>query len=175
MRKPVVLDSLKIRLLPVFVLLLAGYLLISPRFAHAQLTDRDSTWAVMDVTSVINRAIEESKESTALREKVVRRFSECSLMYGGLSTMASNADAKKNYVQAQLATMEIESTISKPMQNEKRLELEEAARKSVATMLRTLNAQRNKEDKEVSSLLKNCKALNDFKEVKNALRELSPE
>jgi hypothetical protein len=162
-------------LLPVLVLLLASSLLISPRFARAQLTDRDTTWAVMDVTSVINRVIEESKESTELREKVVRRFSECSLMYGGLSTLASNAEARKNYVQAQVATMEIESTIAKPLQSQKRLELEEAARSSVATMLRAQNAQRNKEDKDVSSLLRNCKALNDFKEVKNALRELSPE
>lgn len=162
-------------MLPVLVLLLASSLLISPRFARAQLTDRDTTWAVMDVTSVINRVIEESKESTELREKVVRRFSECSLMYGGLSTLASNAEARKNYVQAQVATMEIESTIAKPLQSQKRLELEEAARSSVATMLRAQNAQRNKEDKDVSSLLRNCKALNDFKEVKNALRELSPE
>lgn len=162
-------------MLPVLVLLLASSLLISPRFARAQLTDRDTTWAVVDVTSVINRVIEESKESTELREKVVRRFSECSLMYGGLSTLASNAEARKNYVQAQVATMEIESTIAKPLQSQKRLELEEAARSSVATMLRAQNAQRNKEDKDVSSLLRNCKALNDFKEVKNALRELSPE
>ncbi len=162
-------------MLPVLVLLLASSLLISPRFARAQLSDRDTTWAVMDVTSVINRVIEESKESTELREKVVRRFSECSLMYGGLSTLASNAEARKNYVQAQVATMEIESTIAKPLQSQKRLELEEAARSSVATMLRAQNAQRNKEDKDVSSLLRNCKALNDFKEVKNALRELSPE
>ena len=107
-------------------------LLISSRFACAQSTGADSTWAVLDVIGVINGEIEESKEGVELREKVVRRFSECSLMYGGLSTLTSNAEAKKNYVQAQVATMEIESTIAKPMQSEKRLEIEETARKSVA-------------------------------------------
>ena len=76
------LDSFRIRLLPVFGLLLAGYLLISPRAADAQSIDRDSKWTAIDVTSAINRAIEESKGSVELREKVVRRFSECSLMYG---------------------------------------------------------------------------------------------
>jgi hypothetical protein len=100
----------------------------------------------------------------------VRRFSECSLIYGGLSTLASNADAKKNYVQAQAATMEVESTISRPLQSVRRLEIEEAARKSVAMMLRAINVQGNKE---VGPLLRNCKALNDLKEIKNALRELS--
>ncbi len=162
-------DSPRVILLLVFGVISA--LPISPRLAYAQSTDRDSTWAVFDVTAAINGAIEESKEGDKLREKVVRRFSECSLMYGGLSTLASNAEAKKNYVQAQIATMEVESTVAKPLQSQKRLEIEEAAQKSVATMLRAIiKAQGNKE---VAPLLRNCKALNDLKEIKNALRELS--
>src|ERR1700724_4333070 len=86
----------------------------SPRLAYAQSAGRDPTWTVLDVTAAINSAIEESKEGVELREKVVRRFSECSLMYGGLSTLASNAEAKKGFVQAQRATMEIEAAIAKP-------------------------------------------------------------
>jgi len=66
--------------------------------------------------------------------------------------------------------MEVESTIAKPLQSKERLEIEEAARKSVAMMLRAMNAQG---DKEVGPLLRNCKALNDLKVIKNALRELS--
>jgi hypothetical protein len=147
-------------------------LLISPRLASAQSTGGDSTWAVLDVTAAINSAIEESKQAVELREKVVRRFSECSLVYGGLSTLASSAEAKQSYVQAQTATMEVESTIAKPLQSQKRLELEEAARKSVALTLRTVQAQGNKE---VAPLLKSCKALNDLKQIKNALRELPPQ
>jgi hypothetical protein len=166
------LDSLRERLLPIFALLLAGHLLISPRFAYAQSIGRDSTWAVLDVTAAINSAIEESKEGVELRERAVRRFSECSLMYGGLSTLTSNAEARKNYVQAQAATMEVESTIAKPLQSAKRLELEGAARTSVALMLRAIKVQG---DKEVGPLLRNCKALNDLREIKNALRELSPQ
>jgi len=161
-------DSSRVILLLVFGVLSA--LLISPRFAYTQSTGGDSTWAVLDVTAAINSAIEESKEGVELREKVVHRFSECSLMYGGLSTLASNAEAKRNYAQAQTATMEVESTIAKPLQTEKRLEIEEAARKSVAMMLRAMNVQG---DKEVGPLLRNCKALNDLKEIKNALRKLS--
>lgn len=168
--EPVVFNYRRIRLLPLLGLFLAGCLLVSPRLAHAQLADGDTTWAVMDLTSAIDRAIEESKEGPELREKVVRRFSECSLMYGGLSTLTSNVEVKKNYVKAQVATMEIESAIAKPLQSEKRLELEEEARRSVATMLRSISVER---DKEVGPLLKKCKALNDFKEMKNALRELS--
>ena len=163
-------DSLRVILLLVFGVISA--LPISPRFAYAQSTGGDSTWTVLDVTAAINGAIEESKEGVELRETVVLRFSECSLMYGGLSTLASNAEAKKNYVQAQTATMEIESAIAKPLQSEKRLELEGAARRSVAMMLRAMKAQG---DKEVGPLLRNCKALNDLKEIKNALRELSPQ
>ena len=161
-------DSLRVILL--LVLAVISALPISPRFAYAQSAGRDSTWAALDVTAAINGAIEESKEGVELREKVVRRFSECSLMYGGLSTLASTAEAKKDYVQAQVATMEVELTIAKPLQSEKRLEIEEAARKSVALMLRAMKAQGNKE---VGPLLRNCKALNDLKEIKNALRELS--
>ena len=161
-------DSRRVILLLVFGVLSA--LLISPRFASAQSPGRDSTWAVLDVTGTINRAIEESKDGVELREKVVRRLSECSLMYGGLSTLTSNADAKKNYVQAQEATMEVESAIAKPLQPARRLELEGAARNSVALILRTVKAQG---DKEVGPLLKSCKALNDLKEIHSALRELS--
>jgi hypothetical protein len=164
------LDSFRLRLLPVFGLLLAGYLLISPRLAHAQVAEGENKWVLLDITAVINTALGESKEGVELREKVVRRFAECSLMYGGLATLASNAEAKKNYVQAQLATMEIESRISGPLQSEKRLGLEEAARTSVATVLRALKAQGGKE---VAPLLKSCKSFNDVNEVSNAMRELS--
>ena len=161
-------DSPRVILLLVFGVISA--LPISPRFAYAQSTGGDSTWAVLDVTAAINTAIEESKESVELREKVVRRFSECSLMYGGLSTLTANVEAKKSYVQAQTATMEIESAIAKPLQPKKRLELEGSAQTSVAMMLGAIKVQG---DKEVRPLLKSCKALNDLKEIKNALRELS--
>ena len=152
----------------IFCLRLAA--LVLPGVACAQSPGPDPTWTVLDVTAAINRAIEESTAGVELREKAVRRFSECSLMYGGLSTLASNAEAKKNYVEAQVATMAIEATIAKPLRPEKRLEIEGAAQKSVATMLRAMKAQG---DKEVRPLLRNCKALNDLKEIKNALQELS--
>jgi hypothetical protein len=164
------LDRLTVRLLPVFGLLLAGCLLASPHLAYAQFPQGENKWAVIDVTNAINRILDGGPGSTELREKLVRRFSECSLVYGGLSTLASNADAKKNYVQAQLATMEIESTISKPLQNEKRVEIEEAALKSVGVVLRALKAH---DDKEVGPLLKSCKSLNDVREINNAVQEIS--
>jgi hypothetical protein len=157
-------DSPRVILLLVFGAISA--LPISPRFAYAQ----SSTWAVLDVTAAINSAIEESKESVELREKVVRRFSECSLMYGGLSTLTSSAEAKKDYVQAQVATMEVESAIAKPLQPKKRLEIEGAAQTSVAMMLGAIKVQG---DREVRPLLRSCKALNELKEIKNGLRELS--
>jgi hypothetical protein len=161
-------DSRRVTLLLVFGVLPA--LLSSPRPAYAQAIGGEATWAALDVTTTINGAIEESIEPVGLREKVVRRISECSLMYGGLSTLASSAEARKSYVKAQEATMEVESAIAKPLKPEKRLELEEAARRSVALLLRTVKAQG---DKEVGPLLKSCKALNDLTEIKGALRELS--
>ncbi len=161
-------DSPKFIVVLVFSVL--SFAPISPHSAYAQSTGGDTTWAALDVTAALNSAIEEKKETVDLREKVVRRFSECSLLYGGLSTLTSNADVRKNYVAAQLATMEIESTIAKPLQSEKRLELEEAARRSVALLLRTVTTQG---DKEVGPLVKKCKAINDLKEIRNALQELS--
>jgi hypothetical protein len=158
------------RVILMLVLGVISALPISPRPAHAQ--TGEATWAALDVTAAINSAIEESNRAAELREKVVRRISECSLMYGGLSTLASNVDAKKSYVKAQEATMEVEAGIAKPLQREKRLELEETARNSVAFMLRARSVQG---DKEIGPLLKSCKALNDLKEIKHALRELSPQ
>src|ERR1700722_18974735 len=80
--EPMMLDRLRVCLLPVFGLLLASCLLISPRPAQAQFPEGENKWTEIDVTNAINRAIDESKESAELREKLVRRFSECSLMYG---------------------------------------------------------------------------------------------
>ena len=155
----------------VFLWLAFGLLSALPAspLALAQSTRGDSTWAALDVTAAINTAIEKSKDGTELREKVVRRFSECSLMFGGLSTLASNAEAKKNYVEAQAATMEIESSLARPLERTRRLQLEEAARISVATILRSMGLHG---DKEVGPLLRQCKAINDLKEINNALREL---
>jgi len=163
-------DSPRVSLLPVFGLLLA--VLISPRFAYAQLTDGDSKWAVIDVTSAINRAIEESKGGVELREKVVRRFSECSLMYGALFKLASNTEAKKNYFQAQGSTMEVQSVIAQPLRLERYKEIEDAAEKSVAKMLDVLKRHGQKE---LVPFLRNCKSFNELKEINNALRELSLE
>jgi hypothetical protein len=161
-------DSPRLTVLLVFSALSVA--LILPGSVHAQSTSKDTTWAALDVTGAINSAIDENKQTADLREKVVRRFAECSLLYGGLSTLTSNADVKKNYIEAQLATMEIESTIAKPLQSEKRIELEETARKTVALLLRTVKAQG---DKEVGPLVKKCKAINDLKEIKSAVQELS--
>jgi hypothetical protein len=142
---------------------------VLPRLAHAQSTSGDNLWTVLDVMRAINATIEESKDGVEIREKAVRRFSECSLVYGGLSTMTSNAETRKNYVAAQQATAEIEFQLSKPLQTEKRLELETAARQAVALMLRTVKAEGTKE---VAPLLKSCKALNDSREVRGALQAL---
>jgi hypothetical protein len=161
-------DSRKLIILLAFSAL--SVTLILPGSVRAQSTSKDTAWAALDVTGALNGAIEENKEAAGLREKVVRRFAECSLLYGGLSTLTSNADVKKNYIEAQLATMEIETTIAKPLQSEKRVELEESARKNVALMLRTVKAQG---DKEVGPLIKKCKAINDLKEIKSAVQELS--
>jgi hypothetical protein len=169
--EPVMLDRLGVRLLPWSgLLLLAGCWLISPPSAHAQFAEGENKWTVIDFTNVINRAIDESKAGTELRERLVSRFSECSLMYGGLASLATNADARKNYVQAQMATMEIESTVAKPLQNEKRLELEEAALKSVGVRLRAVKAR---DDKDLAPFLKSCKSLNDVREINNVVREIS--
>jgi hypothetical protein len=160
----------RVRLLPVLGLLLAGYLLISPRAAGAQSIDRDSKWTVIDVTSAINRAIEASKGGVELREKVVRRFSECSLMYGALLRLASNAEAKKNYYLAQESTLEVQAAIAQPLPLEREREIEDAAKKSVAKMLDELKKH---DQKELAPFLRNCKSLNDLKEIDNALRKLS--
>ena len=163
-------DSFGSRLLPVLGLILA--VMISPRLAYAQVTNGDSTWAVIDVISAINSAIEKSKDGVELREKVVRRFSECSLMYGALFKLASNTEAKKNYFHAQEATLEVQSTIAQPLQLERYKEIEEGAKKSVARMLDVM--KRNGE-KELAPFFRSCKSLNELKEVNNAVRELSLE
>jgi hypothetical protein len=169
------IDNPKVSTLPFLGLILA--LLISPPLVYAQTssaqpTGGDSTWTVVDVTSAINRAIEESKEGVELREKVVRRFSECSLMYGALFKLASNTEAKKNYFQAQESTLEVQSMIAQPLQSERYREIEAVAQKSVAKML---DALKRHSEKELVPFLKTCKSLNELKEIKNALRELSLE
>ena len=54
------LDLLRVRLLPVLGLLLAGCALMAPRLAHAQFPEGQNKWAEIDVTNTINRAIDES-------------------------------------------------------------------------------------------------------------------
>ena len=159
-------DSPRVSLLALFGLLLA--VLVSPRFAGAEPINGESIFAVMDVISAVNHAIAESKSGVDLREKAVRRFAECSLMYGGVSRKASTEDAKKNYVQAQLATMEIETAIAQPLEVKRKLEIETAAQRSV---ILTLDLARTQGDKELVPFLKGCKSLNDVKEITNVLRE----
>ena len=161
-------DRPAIRLLPAFGLISA--VLISPRLAHAQPTGGDTAWAVVDVVSALNHTIADGKGSVELREKVVRRFSECSLMYGAASRLASNPEAKKNLFQSQAATAEVESKVSEPLPLEKRREIEEAAVKSVEKMTDTLKKHG---EKELVPFLKSCKSLNEVKEISNAVRELS--
>src|ERR1700761_8507553 len=76
-KEPAMSDNPRVSLLPVLGLLLA--VLISPRFAYGQIDPGTDTWAVLDVSAALNRAIEESNGGVALREKVVPRSAECSL------------------------------------------------------------------------------------------------
>ena len=163
-------DNPRVSLLPVLGLLLA--VLISPRFAYAQIDPGTDTWAVLDVSAALNRAIEESNGGLALREKVVRRSAECSLTYGALVKLASNAETKKSYIRAETSTMEVESVVAKPLPQEKRLQLEDIALKSVTMMVDLVKKQG---DKELVAFLKKCKSLNDPNEIKGAVRELSRE
>ena len=167
-------NSPRVSLLPVFALLF-GLLLagpISPRFAYAEAINGENIWTVMDVISAVNRAIGESKSGVELREKAVSRFAECSLMYGGLSKKALSADAKQNYVQAQLATMEIETAIAKPLEAKRKLEIETVAQKSV---IMSLDLARNQGDQGLIPFIKGCRSLNDVKELSSVLRGLSRE
>src|SRR5581483_11642567 len=112
-------DGRKVLFLLVFSL--SSALSAQPCAAQAKFTApqpfvADTTWAAMDVTAALNRALDESKDTGSLREKAVRRLAECSLMYGGLSTLTKSIEAKKSYVQAQEATMEVETALSKPLQ-----------------------------------------------------------
>jgi hypothetical protein len=161
----------RFRVIPLLVFGVLSAAPISPRPAEAQSLAGENTWAVLDVTAAINNAIDENKDATDLRERAVRRLSECSLMYGGLGTLASKPEIKKSYVLAQSATSDVEAAISKPLQDDKRLELEQAGRRTVALIMRGIKAQG---DKEFGPLLKSCKALNDVNEIKTALRELPP-
>jgi len=163
-------DRPRVSLLPLCGLLLAA--LISQRLAAAQLNDGDRRWAVIDVASAINRAIEENKRGVELREKVVRRFSECSLMYGALFKLASSSEAKKSYFQAQEATLEVQSIVAQPLPLERYKEIEDVAKGSVTKML---DALKRHDEKELAPFLRNCKSLNELKEINNALRELSLE
>jgi len=167
-------NSPRVSLLPVFALLF-GLLLagpISTRFAYAEAINGENIWTVMDVISAVNRAIDESKSGVELREKAVGRFAECSLMYGGLSRKASTADARQNYVQAQLATMEIETAIAQPLEVKRKLEIETVAQNSV---IMTLDLAKSQGDKQLIPFIKGCRSLNDVKEISNVLRELSRE
>ena len=163
-------DNPRVSLLPVLGLLLA--VLISPRLAYAQIDPGTDTWAVLDVSAALNRAIEESNGGVALREKVVPRSAECSLTYGALVKLASNAEIKKSYIRAETSTMEVESAVAKPLTQGKRLQLEEVALKSVTMMVDLVKKQG---DKELVAFLKKCKSLNDPNEIKRAVQELSRE
>src|ERR1700753_2313554 len=162
----------RVKLLPAFGLLFAA--LVSPRVADAQDVSKaingENIWTVMDVINAVNATIDESKTGAALREKAVSKFAECSLLYGGLTRKALSREAKQNYVQAQLATMEIETAIAKPMDVKRKLELEFTAQKSVVM---TLDLAKSQGDKELVPFIRNCRSLNDAKQVGNILRDVS--
>jgi hypothetical protein len=145
-------------------------LLISPRSAHAQFADGEKKWAVLDVAAAINRAIDESKGGVELREKVVRRFSECALVYGALSKLAMDPQARKSYIEAQLLIVDAQATIAEPLKVERFREIMAAAKPAVGRMVGDLNRH---DDKELAPFLKSCKSLNEVNEINNAVRELS--
>ena len=87
-----------------------------------------------------------------------------------LLRLASNAEAKKNYYLAQESTLEVQSAIAQPLRSERQREIEDAAKKTAAKMLDELKKH---DQKELAPFLRDCKSLNDVKEINNALRKLS--
>lgn len=163
------MTKISMKLPTVFGLLLAGCLLISPRATYAQFNDNNNKWDVLDVTTAINRAIDEDKANPDLREKVVRRLAECSLAYGTLSRLTSTEDAKKSYRQAQQATMDVQAHVAEKLELEKYKQVIQAAQRLTSDMLFDVRGH----EKELAALVKNCKSLNEAREVDTAVRELS--
>jgi hypothetical protein len=152
-----------------FGLLIVGCLLISPRGADAQFNDNANKWDVLDVINAINRAIDKDGASPDLREKVVRRLAECSLAYGTLSRLTTTESAKKGYRQAQQATMDVQTQVAEKMDLERYKQVIQAAQRQTSDMLFDIKGH----EKELAALVKNCKSLNEARDVDNAVRELA--
>jgi len=91
-------------------------------------------------------------------------------VYGALSKLAMDPQARKSYIEAQLLIVDAQATIAEPLKVERFREIMAAAKPAVGRMVGDLNRH---DDKELAPFLKSCKSLNEVNEINNAVRELS--
>lgn len=149
-----------------FVALQIGIFLTASSQADAQLSKRDKQRIAVVLTAEINRAINERTEF-GLREKVVRRMSECGLVFAILSAQAKDGEPRARFRAMADISVDVGSRISGTMSVDRFKQIANLAKSAVDEMMK------RRDEKETLLFLRNCKSFHEPNEIKDAVAELA--
>src|SRR5260370_21106695 len=135
--------------------------------SSTQLTPQEKQWVVTTLTSEINTAIQKQQSVPYLRDKVVRRVSECAFLFKTLGNASPDPALKKSLAEASDVSLEVMVLLAAAMPMDRYKTIVNEAHDSIVQI------SKRQDRKELSLLLRNCKSFNEVKEIDQAVQELT--
>jgi hypothetical protein len=133
----------------------------------AQLTPQEKQRVIATLTSEINRAIQKYPSVPEIRDKVVRRVSECAFLFKTLEGASPEPEFKKSLADASDVSREVMVLLAAAMPLDRYKAIVNGAHDSIIQM------SKRQDRKELSLLLRNCKSFNELHEIDQAVQELT--
>ena len=151
----------------IFILVSICVFLFGASDASAELTKQEIQRIAPKLSAAINRVIEKHQGGIELREKAIRRLSECSTITGIMSKQKGDAETNARLWSFANLYLEVSVLLASEISLDRYKQIVDVAHDTVMKM-----PERN-DKKELFLLLKNCKSFTDPEEIENALMELT--
>jgi hypothetical protein len=149
------------------LLLVVGVFHFIGAAAGAQLTPEEKQRVVATLTSEINRTIQKYQSVPEIRDKVVRRVSECAFLFKTLGGASPDPELKKSLADASDVSLEVMVLLAAAMPMDRYKAIVNGAHDFIIQM------SKRQDRKELSLLLRNCKSFNELREIDQAVQELT--
>lgn len=131
--------------------------------ANAQNNQNRST----ELATEINRAVQKRATSPDLKDKVIRRISECAFIYGTLSKVGPDTETKQKLSEAADISLDVMVLVAKDISMDRYKLIVNSAKNSIVQLMK------RQEKKELASLLRSCKSFSAVKDIDDGVVELT--
>jgi len=135
--------------------------------SKADLSKQEKHEAATALAAEINRAISRHQTPMDLRDRVMHRVSECNFVHNLASRNASDLDTRRRSADVHDISLEVLILLFSGINMDRYKAIVDSSGDSVVQIFK------RQDEKQLRLLLRNCRSLNDMKEIEDAVQELT--